>query len=294
MSNVELMAQAIDFIEAHLQEAITVADIADAASFSLYHFCRTFSQVVHHTPYDYLMRRRLAEAAGELLRADKKIIDIACDYQFNNPETFSRAFRRVFDMQPNQLRKQGSLDSRLIMPRLTLAHLRHIAQGIAVPVLEERASFRVAGLVSLIRPGQTAMAELWELLAREMENQAPRDPARFYGIATYPQGWETRGYFYMAGFEAQDEELVDPALVVKTIPPCKYARFVHTGLTQELPLTLDYIYHTWLPRSGQRLSYSWVIEHYERALPDPANEQAQVKLYIPLEPAQPTRDTAQA
>ena len=282
MSNVQLMSQAIDFIEAHLQAAIAVADIADAASFSLYHFCRTFSQVTQHTPYDYLMRRRLAEAASELLRTDKKIIDIACDYQFNNPETFSRAFRRVFDMQPNQLRKQGSLDRRRVMPRLTLAHLRHIAQGIAVPVLEERAGFRVAGLMSLIRPGQTAMAELWELLAREMENQAPRDPARFYGIATYPHDWETRGYFYMAGFQAQDEELVDPALVVKTIPPYKYARFVHTGLTQELPLTLDYIYHTWLPRSGQRLSYSWVIEHYGHDFRN-SEKETERGIYIPLE-----------
>lgn len=85
-----LISQAVDFIEDNLKEAIAVADVADAVSYSLYHFCRTFNQATHHTPYDYLMRRRLSLAAQELLQTDKKIIEIALDYQFNSPETFSR------------------------------------------------------------------------------------------------------------------------------------------------------------------------------------------------------------
>ncbi len=47
MLPLDLMAQAIDFIEAHLQEDITVSDIAAAVSYSIYHFCRTFNQVTH-------------------------------------------------------------------------------------------------------------------------------------------------------------------------------------------------------------------------------------------------------
>jgi AraC-like DNA-binding protein len=63
MLHLDLMAQAIDFIEAHLRADVTVGDVAAAVSYSVYHFCRTFNQVTHYTPYDYLMRRRLAEAA---------------------------------------------------------------------------------------------------------------------------------------------------------------------------------------------------------------------------------------
>jgi len=285
MSNVELMSQAIDFIEAHLKEAISVADIADAVSFSLYHFCRTFNQVTHHTPYDYAMRRRLAEAASELLRTDKKIIDIACDYQFNNPETFSRAFRRVFGVQPNQLRKQGSLDSRLIMPRLTLAHLRHIAKGAYLkPVLVEKDTLKVAGLMTLVKADPTVISDLWELFDRELENyRSPSEPRNYYGVVHYPRDWERRCFLYMVGMEVQEPDMVDAALAVKTIPPSKYARFVHKGPMQELQLTLDYIHHTWLPRSGKGLSYPFVIEHYGHDFRNLENKEAERGIYIPIE-----------
>ena len=92
MSSVATMIQAVEFIEAHLREDIAVADISDRVSYSLYHFCRMFNRIVHHTPYDYLMRRRLSESARELVETDKKIIEIAFDYRFNSPETYSCAF----------------------------------------------------------------------------------------------------------------------------------------------------------------------------------------------------------
>ena len=63
MADIGLMLQAIEFIEAHLKDDISVADIAASVSFSLYHFSRTFSRVTRYSPYDYLMRRRLTEAA---------------------------------------------------------------------------------------------------------------------------------------------------------------------------------------------------------------------------------------
>ena len=36
------ICRALDFVEANLREEIAVADMADAAGYSLYHFCRTF------------------------------------------------------------------------------------------------------------------------------------------------------------------------------------------------------------------------------------------------------------
>ena len=114
---------AIDFIEDNLKESITVADMAEAASYSLYHFCRTFASVTHHTPYDYLMRRRLSESARELAESERRIIDIALDFGFNNPETYSRAFKRMFGLQPTECRKQGGIERRLLMSRLTPAHV---------------------------------------------------------------------------------------------------------------------------------------------------------------------------
>ncbi len=284
MPDIASMAKAVDFIEDNLREAIAVADMADAVSYSLYHFCRTFNQATHHTPYDYLMRRRLSESARALVQTDKKIIDIALDYQFNNPETFSRAFKRVFGVQPSYLRRQGRIDGRHLMPRLTFAHLNHISRGTyPKPVLKEKDAFQVAGVMTLVRDDQTVISELWDLLAQELgrhENTAK--PGDYYGIAWYPEDWESRGVLYTAAIEIQGLDVANPALVVKVIPALKYARFIHKGPTRDLPLTLDYIYHTWLPKSGNSLSCPLVVEHYGQDFRDSDDEEFEREIYVPI------------
>jgi len=282
MPDLELMAQAVDFIEDNLREAIAVADMADAVSYSLYHFCRMFNQATHHTPYDYLMRRRLAESARALLQTDEKIIEIAFDYQFNSPETYSRAFKRVFGVPPSQWRKQGRIDRRRLMPRLTRAHLGHIGKGAYLrPVLEERSAFQVAGVMTLVRDDPTVIAGLWELLAQELEEAVK--PGNYYGIAWYPEGWERRGFLYLAAVEVPGPDIANTALVVKTIPALRYARFIHKGPTRDLPLTLDYVYHTWLIKSGERLSHPLVVEHRGPDFQSADDEEFERAIYVPIE-----------
>ena len=123
---IQAINAAIQFIESHLLESITVADIAAAAGYSLYHFIRTFNQTVRHTPYDYLMRRRLSLAASQLLETERRVIDIALDAQFNNHETFTRAFGRVFGISPTSWRERGFADHRLLMPRLEGDYLAYL------------------------------------------------------------------------------------------------------------------------------------------------------------------------
>jgi AraC family transcriptional regulator len=280
MSQIASICRAVDFIEACLKEEIAVADMADAAGYSLYHFCRTFNGLVHHTPYDYLMRRRLSESARELVETDKRIIDIAFDYRFNSPETYSRAFKRMFGTQPSQWKEQGRLDRRFLMSRLTREHFEHVNEGEYLrPVLEERDAFRVAGVMALLRDGGEAVSRLWEVLARELESV---EGAACYGITWYPAGWEKSGVFYMAGVEVEAADSANPALVVKSIPSLKCARFIHKGSREDLQLTLDYIYQTWLPKSGEHLAYPLEIESYGWDMSAVWND-AELEVYIPIE-----------
>ncbi|MGD9047862.1 MAG: AraC family transcriptional regulator [Anaerolineae bacterium] len=295
MPDLALISKAVDYIEDHLQSAITVADMAGAVSFSLYHFCRIFNQSSHHTPYDYLMRRRLAEAARALLRTDDRILDIALDYQFNSPETFSRAFKRVFGLQPSQWRKQGRLDRWRLMPRLTLAHLQHLHKGAYLkPIEQEREPFQLAGLMTLVQPAleqpAEAIAELWSLAARELAHpEAGSIGGRYYGLACYQEGWEERGFLYTAGSALDPsapsgaQAVAHSALVVKSIPGLVFARFVHKGRRRDLPLTLDYIYHTWLPKSGRTLALPWVLEAYGPELPSAESDDAEMAILVPLD-----------
>jgi AraC family transcriptional regulator len=273
------ICRALDFVEANLREEIAVSDMANAAGYSLYHFCRMFNGLVHHTPYDYLMRRRLSESARELVETDRRIIDVAFDYRFNSPETYSRAFKRMFGTQPSQWKEQGRLDRRFLISPLTREHLEHVNAGDYLkPVLEERDAFLVAGLMTLVEDGGGVIPRLWEVLARETEGV---EGALCYGITWYPAGWEERGVFYMAGIEVEAADGVSPGLVVKSIPSLKCARFTHKGARDDLRLTLDYIYQTWLPKSGERLAYPLEIVCYGRDM-SAAWKDAELEVYIPL------------
>ncbi len=284
MPHLTAINKAVDFIEGNLKQDIAVADVAAAASYSLYHFCRTFNRVVHHTPYDYLMRRRLSESARELVESDKKIIEIALDYQFNSPETYSRAFKRMFGIQPYRWKKRARLDGRSLMPRFTPRHIKHINKGDYLrPVLQERGVLHVAGVMTLIKDDQAVLAQLWQVLSQKVGELEAREPRNYYGIAWYPQDWETRGFFYMTALEVESPRAASPALAVKTIPALKYTRFIHKGPRRDLELTLDYVYQTWLPKSGESLAYPLEIERYGAEVGDVEQRESEWEVYIPIE-----------
>jgi AraC family transcriptional regulator len=284
MSTITSMFEAIEFIESNLKADVAIADVAGAVAHSLYHFCRTFNRIVHHTPYDYLMRRRLSESARELVQTNKKIIDIAFDYRFNHPETYSRAFKRLFGLLPYQWRKQGRVDKRLLMPRLTLAHLQHINTGsFLTPVPVELAAIQLAGMMTLTNEERHGISQLWQILEQELPAIKSRtQPAKYYGVASYPKNWEQRGFLYMAAVEVTRPGSIPYLLAGKTIPAGQYARFIHHGPDRDLPLTLDYIYHTWLPKSGRELSCPLELEEYGQELPGDDRVESERKIYVPM------------
>ncbi len=269
----------IEFIEDRLQEEISVADIAAAAGYSLYHFIRTFNQIVHHSPYDYLIRRRLSEAACELLSTDRRILDIALDFCFHSHETFSRAFRRMFAMTPSQWRAGNEILRRSLMPRLTLTYLEHINQGDFLrSILVQRDEVIIAGLMM---QGRESLPQLWRSLERVLSGiPSPRGERNFYGVSVHlPMSEETS--FFLAAVEIESSKAIPPTLVAQTIPAGPYASFIHKGAEAAIPLTLDYIYHTWLPKSDMRLAYPIEIEHFGEVIM-PGNDRV---IYIPIEEA---------
>lgn len=291
MSRLTAIGKALDFVEHNLHKEIAVSDMADAAGYSLYHFSRTFNSVVHHTPYDYLMRRRLSESARDLVETDRRIIDVAFDYRFNNPETYSRAFKRMFGLQPYRWRKRTWIDERLLMSRLTLAHVEHMnGSDHLKPVLREKGALHLTGVMSLVGRGRETVAQLWRTLSRQLESVKDGHQGGgfggYYGIVWYPRGrWERR-FFYMAAIEVVPGDVgavgtAASALVSKTIPAARYAGFVHRGSREKLQLTLDYAYQIWLPKSGESLAGPFEIECYGREL-DAAQAGAEWEVLVPI------------
>ena len=108
MNNRQFVFEATKIIETHLTKTMSVKDLSDKIGYSLFHFIRLFHGVVGCTPGEYISSRRLSRAAQDLISQNKKVIDIALDYQFSSPEAFSRAFKKHSGFSPSKFRKSGN------------------------------------------------------------------------------------------------------------------------------------------------------------------------------------------
>ena len=106
--SVQLIQQAITYMEEHICENINYADVAKSVHMSSYNFHRTFSFIVGMTANEYIRKRRLTLAAMELQTTDISVIDAAYKYGYESPESFSKAFSRFHGSTPKQAKRKGA------------------------------------------------------------------------------------------------------------------------------------------------------------------------------------------
>ena len=106
--SIQLIRQAICYMEEHLYEDINYADVAKSIHMSSYNFHRTFSFIAGMTANEYIRSRRLTLAAQELQATDISVIDAAYKYGYESPESFSKAFSRFHGSTPKQAKQKGT------------------------------------------------------------------------------------------------------------------------------------------------------------------------------------------
>jgi AraC-like DNA-binding protein len=90
------------FIEEHLQEPITLHNLASAAGYSPWHAAKIFKALTGKTPFEYIRAVRLSRAAMRLREEDVRIVDVAFDFVFDSHEGFTRAFSKQFGLTPQR------------------------------------------------------------------------------------------------------------------------------------------------------------------------------------------------
>jgi AraC family transcriptional regulator len=97
--------QISEYIHANLDQSIKLADLADLAGMSQFHFSRMFKQSMGISPHQYLLQQRV-EQAKQLLRQSKlAIAEIALQCGFNSQSHLSKHFREATGMTPSDYRK---------------------------------------------------------------------------------------------------------------------------------------------------------------------------------------------
>jgi AraC family transcriptional regulator len=100
------LRRVLEYVEEHLADAIAVADLANAASLSIFYFTRAFSAAVGMPPHRYVSQRRLEWAKTMIAAGDTSIAEMAFMCGFSSQSSFTRAFRRVTGLTPVMYRRE--------------------------------------------------------------------------------------------------------------------------------------------------------------------------------------------
>ena len=98
------MRRVLDYIEAHLGQNLTLAELAGVACLSPSHFSRAFKQAVGIGPHRYTVQRRVERAKELLCRTGDGLAGIAASVGFADQSHFTAAFRREVGVTPGCFR----------------------------------------------------------------------------------------------------------------------------------------------------------------------------------------------
>ncbi len=95
---------AIEYINAHLSEDISLVALAAELGVSQYYLCQSFKRSIGMTPHKYLIQQRVERSQQLLQQPDLSILDIAVACGFANSSHFAKCFRQQIGISPTEFR----------------------------------------------------------------------------------------------------------------------------------------------------------------------------------------------
>ncbi len=281
MSKEQNLLEALTFIEDHIEEDLSLYDLAQVVGYSVPHFFRLFKRLTGDTVGEYIERRRITKAAIELRNSSKSIGELAFQFGFESHDVFTRAFRRVYGMTPSKYRNASIPLSPL--KQLTISNHEKVCDNEEQMTFSTREmkSFFVIGMRcnAITWDADGAIGRLWcEFLNRVNEIKGLSNPIVMYGICECEIGIDKEHFTYMAAIGVDQVEEVPFGMSVKKI---RAQKFFQASVPQEISIPEAY---TSAIHYAQSLSYHIddysEIEVYADSFEDP--DISRFKLLIPI------------
>lgn len=266
MALVESLQKAIDYMETHLLDTMTIEDIAKQANVSSFHFQRIFMILTDMSVGEYLRKRRLTLAAQELSSTDSKIIDLAFKYGYDTPESFSRAFRKQHGITPSEARKGiGKLQS---YNRMAIQVNLKGAEPMNYRIVK-RSAFKAVGIKREFQCwdeiGIPGVPEFWEEVNsnRESTKLLQLNDGQIKGLLGICSNFnlENNTVDYWIAAEHSGEK--SDGFSTFHFPAAKWAVFEAKGPVPDAILaTTKQIYSEWFPSNGYEPAKVASIEAY--------------------------------
>jgi AraC family transcriptional regulator len=98
------LEEAIDYIHAHLNRDLSLAELASVINVSPTYFASLFKQAMRISPHQYVIQQRVERAKVMLSKTDLAIAQIAVQVGFSSQSHLTQQFKRITGMTPKQVR----------------------------------------------------------------------------------------------------------------------------------------------------------------------------------------------
>lgn len=289
----ETLRAAIDYMEDHLREPITVQDVAAHVYVSPFYLQKGFEIVTGYSVSKYLRSRRLYLAALDLAAGEDKVIDVAYRYGFETPESFTKAFSRFHGATPTQIRR----NRRLIKPFFPLRIAVSVRGGETMEYTVERVEkFRLAGFQKKFSfdSSYEEIPKFWDefrekYLCPLLSGKRPETPLEKlicscrigeFGVCV-SGGKDVEEFDYLIAGRYEGQPLPE-GVAVYEFPDLDWAKFPCRGaMPGSLQAVNTQIFEEWLPGSREyEIAMEADVEWYAEGNPNSPDYEAAIWLPV--------------
>ena len=287
----ERLLRVLVHIQQHLDEPLSLDDLAARAFLSPFHFHRIFTGMMGESLKGHIRRLRLERAATRLKLSRMSVLDVALEAGYETHESFTRAFQSNFGRSPSSYRashapprflqapsgvhyrghraprsfraaaapgRDRRVDIRALQP-MRVAFMRHVGPYRKVGAVWDRF------LMTLGKDGFLGAGTQFLGICHDDPDVTPPRRIRYDVCATVDPGFRPGG-----------------DIGVQTVPGGDHAVLTHVGPYDRINESYAQLLGRWLPRSGRDLRPTPCFETYLNSPENTDPEDLITDLHAPL------------
>lgn len=282
MGWMEAIAAAIQYVEDHITDELTVDMVADHVNISSFYFQKGFAMLCGFTISEYIRNRRLALAGNDLATGDERIIDIAMKYGYDSPDSFARAFSRFHGVPPTAARKD-----RVMLKSFAPLKIKLTLEGgyLMDCRIEKKEAFTVIANAKVF-PYDGAKESVPQFWQEHYQTGKGKTVMGEYGInIDEKMGNDT--FEYLIADSYTEGKKVPEGFVTRTIPELTWAVFPSVGaMPDALQDVNTKIFTEWLPALKEyEFAAGYCVEMYDDPTKYPKGTQDEkyyCEIWIPV------------
>lgn len=282
MTGYEYICASIDIFELSLKKGSarppikTVACLARATGYSVYHFTRLFYAITGQNPKEYISGRILSEAGIQIAESTVSLACIAEQSGFTDYETFSHAFKKRFHLTPKQVRNQRTLPFGQVLRVVPKIKINTLNLAGLEPEMIKKAEHNITGIPFFVDFDTPSFHKQWATFINVQKSVAGRVlPESFCQFSSWTTDETVTGLSILCGVETEKDAIQEPLFMTRTVPAATYIRFTHIGDISTIHETYTYIYQDWLATHDIKSLDLWEFQRY-------ADGGRTTEIYIPV------------